>query len=48
MHESFEFAGLKEAGLALRFSHVEAGPLVRSSYEQAEHAKAAAGTGRLV
>jgi lipoic acid synthetase len=39
-----EFAELKEVGLALGFAHVEAGPLVRSSYhahEQAEHAKAA-------
>lgn len=41
-----EFAELKEAGMALGFAHVEAGPLVRSSYharEQAEHAKAASG-----
>ncbi|AJY74438.1 lipoyl synthase [Paenibacillus beijingensis] len=41
-----EFAELKEAGKALGFAHVEAGPLVRSSYhalEQAEHAKAASG-----
>ncbi|GLX69718.1 lipoyl synthase [Paenibacillus glycanilyticus] len=39
-----EFKELKEAGMALGFAHVEAGPLVRSSYharEQAESAKAA-------
>jgi lipoyl synthase len=31
-----EFAGLKEEGLALGFSHVESGPLVRSSYHAAQ------------
>jgi lipoyl synthase len=31
-----EFAVLKEEGLALGFSHVESGPLVRSSYHAAE------------
>jgi len=31
-----EFAALKEEGLALGFSHVESGPLVRSSYHAAE------------
>lgn len=31
-----EFAQLKEAGLQCGFSHVEAGPLVRSSYHAAE------------
>ncbi len=31
-----EFARLKEAGLAVGFSHVEAGPLVRSSYHAEE------------
>ena len=39
-----EFAELRRIGLALGFRHVEAGPLVRSSYhawEQAEHAAAA-------
>lgn len=39
-----EFAELKKVGMALGFTHVEAGPLVRSSYhahEQAERAKAA-------
>lgn len=38
-----EFAELRRLGLALRYRHVEAGPLVRSSYhawEQAEHAVA--------
>ncbi|WP_138493616.1 lipoyl synthase [Paenibacillus pinistramenti] len=37
-----EFAELKQEGLRIGFAHVEAGPLVRSSYhahEQAEHAK---------
>jgi lipoic acid synthetase len=39
-----EFAELRRIGLALGFRHVEAGPLVRSSYhawEQAEQAAAA-------
>lgn len=31
-YEPAEFASLKEEGLALGFSHVESGPLVRSSY----------------
>lgn len=31
-YEPVEFASLKEEGLALGFSHVESGPLVRSSY----------------
>ena len=31
-----EFAELKRAGLAMGFAHVEAGPLVRSSYHAAE------------
>ncbi|KUP20640.1 lipoyl synthase [Paenibacillus sp. DMB5] len=47
-YEPSEFAELKREGLALGFAHVEAGPLVRSSYharEQTESAKsAAAGT----
>lgn len=47
-YEPSEFAELKQEGLALGFAHVEAGPLVRSSYharEQTESAKsAAAGT----
>ena len=36
-----EFAELREAGQAMGYRHVEAGPLVRSSYhawEQAQHA----------
>jgi lipoyl synthase len=33
-----EFAALKEQGMALGFSHVESGPLVRSSYHAAEQA----------
>ncbi|MFB3827051.1 MAG: lipoyl synthase [Bryobacteraceae bacterium] len=33
-----EFAGLREAGLAMGFRHVESGPLVRSSYHAAESA----------
>jgi lipoic acid synthetase len=38
-----EFAALRAAGVAMGFRHVEAGPLVRSSYhawEQAQHAAA--------
>jgi lipoic acid synthetase len=41
-----EFKELKEAGMALGFAHVEAGPLVRSSYharEQTESARASSG-----
>ena len=34
--EPAEFASLREAGLKLGFAHVEAGPLVRSSYHAAE------------
>lgn len=33
-----EFAALKEEGMALGFSHVESGPLVRSSYHAAQQA----------
>jgi lipoic acid synthetase len=33
-----EFASLKEAGLSMGFSHVESGPLVRSSYHAEEQA----------
>ncbi len=44
-----EFAGLKEAALALGFRHVEAGPLVRSSYHAEEQAGRASGArGRVV
>lgn len=35
-YDPFEFAILKEEGLAMGFSHIESGPLVRSSYH-AEH-----------
>lgn len=35
-----EFARLKEEGLALGFSHVESGPLVRSSYHAHEQSEA--------
>lgn len=38
-----EFAQLKEEGLALGFRHVEAGPLVRSSYHADEQAISASG-----
>jgi lipoic acid synthetase len=31
-----EFADLRRAGLAMGFAHVEAGPLVRSSYHAAD------------
>lgn len=37
-----EFAKLKEEGLKRGFSHVEAGPLVRSSYRAHEQVKSAA------
>ena len=36
-----EFRGLREAGLAMGFRHVEAGPLVRSSYHAWEQVQAA-------
>ncbi|HUK54597.1 MAG TPA: lipoyl synthase [Candidatus Binatia bacterium] len=36
-----EFAAFKRAGLAMGFRHVEAGPLVRSSYHAFEQAEAA-------
>jgi lipoic acid synthetase len=45
-----EFAALKRAALDLGFVHVEAGPLVRSSYhahEQADAARAAGTRSRL-
>ncbi len=32
-----EFADYRETALALGFSHVESGPLVRSSYHAWEH-----------
>lgn len=35
-----EFAAYKEAGMAMGFSHVESGPLVRSSYHAAQAATA--------
>jgi lipoic acid synthetase len=38
-----EFAALAEAARALGFRHVEAGPLVRSSYHAGEQAAAGAG-----
>jgi lipoic acid synthetase len=41
-----EFAELKRIGLAMGFAHVEAGPLVRSSYHAHEQAEAAAGRAR--
>jgi lipoic acid synthetase len=37
-----EFAQLREAGRAMGFRHVEAGPLVRSSYHAWEQAQRAA------
>lgn len=36
-YEPAEFASLKEEGLALGFSHIESGPLVRSSYHAEQH-----------
>ncbi|MBV8301261.1 MAG: lipoyl synthase [Candidatus Dormibacteraeota bacterium] len=39
--EPAEFAALREFGLSLGFSHVESGPLVRSSYHAHEQAVAA-------
>ncbi|MEK6620179.1 MAG: lipoyl synthase, partial [Chloroflexota bacterium] len=32
-----EFAQLRDEGMAMRFAHVEAGPLVRSSYHAERH-----------
>lgn len=32
-----DFSDLKEEGLALGFTHVESGPLVRSSYHAEQH-----------
>ena len=37
-YEPSEFAALKEEGLAMGFSHVESGPLVRSSYHAEQQA----------
>jgi lipoic acid synthetase len=37
-----EFAKLKEEGLARGFSHVESGPMVRSSYHAHEQVQSAA------
>ena len=39
-----EFAELKRQGEAMRFVHVEAGPLVRSSYHARSQLDAASGT----
>lgn len=39
-----EFAALRAEGLALGFTHVESGPLVRSSYHAAEQREAASGS----
>src|SRR5690606_24494481 len=36
-----EYAALREAGVRLGFKHVEAGPLVRSSYHAGEQSRAA-------
>jgi lipoic acid synthetase len=36
-----EFAQLKEDGMKLGFSHIESGPLVRSSYHAHEQVKSA-------
>lgn len=38
-YEPDEFAVLREEGLALGFTHVESGPLVRSSYHAAQQAR---------
>jgi lipoic acid synthetase len=40
-----EFAAIAEAGRALGFRHIEAGPLVRSSYHAGEQQRAAAAHG---
>jgi lipoic acid synthetase len=40
-----EFAALAEAGRAMGFAHVEAGPLVRSSYHAKKQADTAVGEG---
>ena len=36
-----EFAWIREQGMAFGFAHIEAGPLVRSSYHADQQAKAA-------
>jgi len=38
-----EFAAIRDEAMALGFRHVEAGPLVRSSYHAKKHTRAAAG-----
>ncbi|MCC6142074.1 MAG: lipoyl synthase [Nitrospira sp.] len=38
-YDPAEFAALKEEGLALGFTHVESGPLVRSSYHAEQHTR---------
>jgi lipoic acid synthetase len=43
-----EFPALREAALRRGFRHVEAGPLVRSSYHARRHAQAATATGAAV
>jgi lipoyl synthase len=42
-----EFGALRESALSLGFRHVEAGPLVRSSYHAASHVTSDAGAHRL-
>jgi lipoyl synthase len=38
-YDPAEFSALKEEGLALGFTHVESGPLVRSSYHAEQHTR---------
>jgi lipoic acid synthetase len=45
--EPSEFEALAAAGHDIGFAHVEAGPLVRSSYHAADQARAAATSRRL-
>src|SRR5439155_20472141 len=44
-YEPAEYAAIREEGERLGFTHVEAGPLVRSSYHAGEQAQAVASTG---
>lgn len=43
-----EFSKLKDEGLARGFSHVESGPMVRSSYHAHEQVKSAANANNVV
>ena len=46
LHDDEEFKALEEYGMALGFSHVASGPLVRSSYHADQQAAQAAHAAR--